>query len=279
MRMAPRTERMRRPLAVAVLLGLSVLVASCASAPTPGARDGTRSLRYFTMPTATLESAELARPAFGPATMRREKAPDGRGVRFFFRGLRNEATLVKDDYPVSARYGQIAASHGNGDFSRFGGFTLFMRNLDDRPVWACICLNTGFTGASGRPSGDKTNDTFWMSPWYRLGGWNSTVLCLEFDSAIAMNIEDNRAPHTQGRDGSVTVINAHDRTEVSAVGFMIRAEGNAEAAILVRPAPAPSARLRPTRDAPAGLAATTDKGLVEAISGLRRGMMAEALRG
>lgn len=236
--MAPTTDQIRRSLAVVMLVGSSVLVASCASAPAPGERGTTPLPRYFTIPMATLEGAELAKPAFGPATMRRERAPDGRGVRFFFRGLRDEATIVKDDYPVDPRYGQAAASHGNGDFSHFGGFTLFMRNLDDRPVWVCICLNTGFTGASGRPPGDKMNDTFWMSPWYRLEGWNSTVLCLEFDSAVALNIEDNREPHTQGRNGSVTVINAHDRTEVSAVGFMIRSEDNSEAAILVRPAPA-----------------------------------------
>ena len=235
MTMAPMTDRMRRFPAVVVLVGSSVLLASCASAPTPGERGTTPLPRYFTITTATLEGAELAKPASGPATMRRKRPPDGEGVRFSFRGLRNEATVVKDDYPVDPRYGQAAASHGNGDFSRFGGFTLFMRNLDDRPVWVCICLNTGFTGPSGRPPGDRTNDTFWMSPWYRLEAWNSTLLCLEFDSAIALNIEDNRGPHTRGRNGSVAVINAHDRTEVSAVGFMIRAEGNSEAAILVRP--------------------------------------------
>ncbi len=230
--MMSATDRLRRPLAVIVLVGLSVLVVSCASAPAPVEKDAL--LPRFTIPKAMLEGAEFAKVASGPATVRREKAPGGVGVRFSFRGLRNEATLVKDDYPVAPRYGQVALSHGNGDFSRFGGFTLFMRNLDDRPVWVCICLNTGFTGTSGKPSGDRTNDTFWTSPWYCLDGWNSSLLSLDFDSAVARNIEDNKAPHTQGRNGSVAVINAHDRAEISAIGFMIRAEGNPDAAILVR---------------------------------------------
>ncbi|MBN1257727.1 MAG: hypothetical protein JXA52_08485 [Planctomycetes bacterium] len=68
--------------------------------------------------------------------------------------------FICDSYPVSSLYGQKIPSHGSGDFSAFDGYSLMMENLNDDNIWGKLFINTGFTGPSGIPHNDTTNDTF-----------------------------------------------------------------------------------------------------------------------
>lgn len=186
----------------------------------------------FTIPESILLSSEFSSVSWGSAMFSRTDVR-GDAVRFAFSGLTGAGTGVKDDYPVSD-YGQILPSHGNGDFSNFGGYCLWVKNNGTGSVSMSLFINTGFTGPSGNPPDNWHNDTFWQSPWVDILPSQTVVLRLDFDNAIAWNISDNPSPHTQGTDGDATVINAYDRTEVSAIGFQVT--GNGQGTILVGPA-------------------------------------------
>jgi len=194
----------------------------------------------FTIPESKLLDSEFASKVWGPAAVVRTDAP-GNAVQFAFTGLTGESTGLKDDYPVDTVYGQVLPSHGNGDFSNFDGYSLWVKNLDADPVAISLFINTGFTGPSGDPSNDPTNDTFWQSPWTIIGSMASETLYLDFDNAIPWNVEDNKSPHTLGTNGVAMAINAYDRTEVSAIGFQIHNPPpvNPDATILVAPIPEP----------------------------------------
>ena len=193
----------------------------------------------FTIPESKLLDAEFASTQWGGSVTRSDAAGDA--VRFSFTGLSDSGTGLKDDYPVDVVYGQNLPSHGNGDFSNFSGYTLHFENLDGQPVLLSLFINTGFTGPSGIPASDPTNDTFWQSAWVELLAGQSKVVTLDFDSAIPRNVEDNKSPHTLGGTKEVAMaINSYDRTELSAIGFEIRGPDNAEAEILVTPIPEPA---------------------------------------
>jgi len=189
---------------------------------------GAASDTVFPIPAAELlTDSEFGTKAWGPATVASRTAASGGAVDFAFTGLGTSGTGVKDDYAVDAVYGQILPSHGNGDFSSFTGYGLRFENLDDATVWVQLCINTGFTGASGTPSSDLTNNTFWASypGWRELGPGEDVLVILDFDGATAYQISDNKVPHTGGGlgwpDGGVYVINSFDRTELSAIGFEV----------------------------------------------------------
>jgi hypothetical protein len=189
---------------------------------------GTASDSVFTIPTAQLlTDSEFGARAWGPGTVASRTAASGGAVDFAFTGLGTSGTGVKDDYAVDAVYGQILPSHGNGDFSNFTGYGLRFENLDDAAVWVQLCINTGFTGASGTPSSDPTNNTFWASypGWRELGPGEDLLVILDFDGATAYQISDNKVPHTGGGlgwpDGGVYVVNPYDRSELSAIGFEV----------------------------------------------------------
>jgi len=185
-----------------------------------------------------LLGTEFATKAWGAATVTRQDAP-GDAVQFNYSGLTTSGTGIKDDYPVSLAYGQTDPSHGNGDFSNFGGYSLWVRNLDDLPVSMSLFINTGFTGPSGNPANTTQNNTFWQSAWREIAGGETVLLHLDFDNAIPWNIGDNPNPHTQGINGVAMAINAYDRTEVSAIGFEVLANNNSDASIWVSPTPIP----------------------------------------
>jgi hypothetical protein len=198
----------------------------------------------FTIPESQLlGSSEYGSTAWGPGTLISRIDGPGESVDFEFAGLGVGGTGVKDNYPVATVYGQIIPSHGNGDFSDFTGYGLSIKNLDDEAIWFQIILNTGFTGPSGTPSSDVTNNTFWTSypPWVCLGPGDSVVFNLSFDDAVAYQISDNKIPHTGGGenwpDGGVYAINDFDRAEVSAIGFEIADFGgeNPDAVIRITP--------------------------------------------
>lgn len=179
---------------------------------------------FVTLPEEELLSAEFSSVAWGPAALSRTDVP-GPAVRFSFIGLGAGSTGVKDDYMVSD-IGQVLPSHGNGDFSIFDRYTLVFRNADATgTVWVSLILNTGFTGVSGIPSSDPSNDTFWQGPWIGINAGQRATLALRFDNATPYGITDNKPPHTKGGeswpDGVATSINGWDQTEVSAIGFQV----------------------------------------------------------
>ena len=194
----------------------------------------------FTIPESKLLDAEFAGTRWGGSVTRSDAAGDA--VRFSFAGLSDSGTGLKDDYPVDTVYGQNLPSHGNGDFSNFSGYTLQFENLDDQPIVVSLFINTGFTGPSGVPSNDPTNDTFWQSSWIELSAGQTKTVRLGFGNAVPWGVQDNKSPHTQGgTDGVAMAINAYDRAEVSAIGFEVRGPGgNSQADILVRPIPEPA---------------------------------------
>jgi len=194
---------------------------------------------YFTIPESVLLSSEFAAKAWGPASVVRTDAA-GDAVDFSYTGLTSSGTGLKDNYPVQTLYGQILDGH-TGNFSNYSGYTLKIQNLDDADVSVSIFINTGFTGSSGTPSNDWTNDTFWQSSWTTIGPGQTKILVLDFNNAIPWNIGDNKSPHTQGSNGTATSINDFDRKEVTAIGFEVTgASGNTSATIRVSPIPEPA---------------------------------------
>jgi len=208
-----------------------------------------KALPDFTIPENVLLSSEFANKAWGTATVTRSDPP-GSTVQFAFTGLTSSSTGLKDDYSVQ-NYGQNLPSHGNGDFSNFSGYSLWFKNIGQEHLGVSIFMNTGFTGPSGNPGNDLTNDTWWQSSWVDLLPNEEAILRLDFDYAIPDNISDNKVPHTRGGEswpnGTQTAINAYDRTEVSAIGFQVRQNAplTGETTILVEPKviPAPGAIL------------------------------------
>lgn len=214
-----------------VLTTASVLLATVA--PVRGAS-------VCTLPDALLINTAEFQKGYGPATVTRVD-PSGPGVQFDFAGLTSSGTQLADDYAVSD-LGQILPSHGSGDFSNFEGYVLRIDNLNlSGSIDVSLTLNTGFTGPSGNPSSDPTNDTFWQSDWVSVGAGGWTLLYLDFNNAIPWGIADNPFPHTAGAEGVATSINAYDRTEVSNIGFQVADfSGDAmNASILVTSASAP----------------------------------------
>jgi hypothetical protein len=169
--------------------------------------------------TELLGSGEFGVVAYGPATLARSQAAND-GVIFNFSGLTGSGTGVKDDYPVTD-HGQILPSHGNGDFSNIGTYDILVTNNDNQNIAFSLFINTGFTGPSGIPSNDVTNNTFWNSPWIDIAPNQTEHIKFKFNDAIPWSIEDNKDPHTQGTNGTPTAINTTDHTEVSAIGFQV----------------------------------------------------------
>jgi len=189
----------------------------------------------FTVSEEALLSNEFASRSWGPGNVSRTDV-DGQAVQFSFTSLSNSGTGLKDDYPVQ-NYGQTLPSHGSGDFSIFDGYSVWFSNVGQTAVTVSLFVNTGFTGPSGIPSSDRTNDTFWQSSWQDISPGQSLMLRLDFDNAHPFNISDNKDPHTHGTDGQWTAINAYDRTEISAIGFEVL--GSGQATIQVAPATIP----------------------------------------
>ena len=148
----------------------------------------------------------------------------GVSVDFAFTGLDADKLLVKDDYEVENFYGQNGGTH-NADFLNFSGYSLLVKNLDDASMDVHLFINTGFTGASGNPPSDPSNDTFWAGPWVSVPPGGSAVLMLDFAAAEAWNIVDNKIPHTGGGqswpDGGIYAINTQDLAELTSIGFEV----------------------------------------------------------
>ena len=190
----------------------------------------------FTISEDILLGDEFSSKSWGPGDFSVADV-SGEAVQFSFTDLlTGGGTGIKDNYPVQD-YGQILPSHGSGDFSIFDGYSLWVNNTGQTDVTVSLFINTGFTGPSGVPSSDWTNDTFWQSSWESISPGEWIVLRLDFDNAMPYSIADNKDPHTQGQNGQWTAINAYDRTEVSAVGFQVL--GSGEATILIGPSTIP----------------------------------------
>lgn len=121
--------------------------------------------------------------------------------------------------------------------ANFDGYQMTIQYVSGRvgsEVNVSLIMNTGLTGPSGFPnwnqeksdlSGDKTNDTFWAGAWTTLGLGETKTLTLDFGSAEAWNISDNKAPHTGGGEawtnGGWYAINDRDRNEITNIGLQI----------------------------------------------------------
>src|SRR4030042_6017678 len=81
----------------------------------------------FTIPEQVSLSTEFAKKSGGPATVLRTDVP-GDAVQFGFSALTESGTGMKDNYPVQD-YGQNLPNHGNGDFSNFDGYSLWLKNI------------------------------------------------------------------------------------------------------------------------------------------------------
>jgi hypothetical protein len=176
----------------------------------------------FTVPESQLLNTSTFPKNWGPAAVTRTD-PSGPSVDFAFTGL-TASTGFKDDFPVDAIYGQTPSGHG-GDFTNLSGYTIVVENLSSGPIDIQNFIGTGYTGGSGTPPNDLTNDTFWSCGWTNVPAGQKALLYLNFGGGFAWNIPDNKVPHTGGGlawpNGGPYVINMFDRGEVSAVGFEV----------------------------------------------------------
>jgi len=142
------------------------------------------------------------------------------GVTFVVDHISNSGTGLSDNYPVSSNAGGTGAH--NGDFTAYDSYSMVVTNLmSDASLDFVLYMNTGFTGTSGTPSNDSTNDTYWQGSWIEIGSGESATLTLDFDSATPNNIEDNKDPHTHGTNWVATSINDFDRGQVTNIGLQV----------------------------------------------------------
>ena len=118
--------------------------------------------------------------------------------------------------------------HANSSLAAYTLYEMWVTYLDGpagSDIDIGLILNTGLTGTSGFPSGDPTNDTFWGGPWVTVPLGGTAHLVLDFASAQAYNILDNKVPHTAGGlsmpNGAQYTINDRDLHEISNIGFQI----------------------------------------------------------
>ena len=224
-----------RVLTTTVLLACAIGAFSCTSSTThtatPPPIKHPELARPFTLPRTVLLGKEFAKVAYGPGTVTRTDR-GAQGVRLLFDHLQpGQYTSLQDNYPVSTAYGQTRG-HGQGDFSSFDGLRVHVKNVGKGGVTVVLAINTGFTGPSGRPSGDESNDTYWRGEGVRIAAGESADVVLRFDGAHAANITDNKPPHTQG--AGFVAINAYDRTEVTSIAIAVCPDDSATAALLIR---------------------------------------------
>ncbi len=137
---------------------------------------------------------------------------------------------VGDPWPTASAAGLAwdPVLHHYTSMAVYDGITVIIAYVDGpaaSDIDVGLIMNTGLTGPSGYPSNDKTNDTFWGGPWVTVGLGEVRILRLDFQSAEAWNISDNKPPHTGGgqglTNGGIYAINDRDRNEVSNIGFQL----------------------------------------------------------
>lgn len=204
--------------------------ASCASAAT---------VNPYALPDAELMDSGF-NPLYsdgGSALISRTDVP-GSGVHFDLTMAGNDLNDGKiglgDPYPTSSNAGfgddlnPYTGSTHRTSLSAFDSYQMVIR-YDAGPVGSTLnislIMNTGLTGVSAYPSSDGTNDTFWAGAWTTLGLGETKTLTLDFGSAEAWNISDNKAPHTGGGEawtnGGWYAINDRDRNEITNIGLQI----------------------------------------------------------
>ena len=175
----------------------------------------------------------------------------GDGVKFTL-GLVDK-TGTKDDWSIHSDAGlayDSVLNHANSSIAAWDMIQMKVTVLSgptSSDLDIHLFMNTGLTGPSGDPSNDLTNDTFWGGNWINVGVGESATLTLDFSSAEAWNITDNKIPHTGGGlnwpAGAQYAINNRDLHEVSSLGFEFADfDGNIGAGqveILLEPIPKP----------------------------------------
>lgn len=184
---------------------------------------------FYELPDQELINSEFV-VLWGSSTLDQKTDLSGPRVQFTLT-LPNSGdgkTGIGDNWPVNAAAG-LAWDPGLGHYTSlaaYDGYQMVVQYLSGSAgsdIDVHLYMNTGLTGPSGYPSNDTTNDTFWAGAWVNVPLGQTVVLTLDFDSAEAWNISDNKSPHTGGgldwADGGWYAINDRDRNEVSNIGF------------------------------------------------------------
>jgi hypothetical protein len=191
----------------------------------------------YVVPDAELNNSTEFRQLSGYATgststLNSRTDVDGPGVHFdmTLSGASNGKMALGDPWPTSSNAGlgwDPVLNHYTS-LSSYGSYQMVIR-YETGPVGSdlniSLIMNTGLTGVSGYPSSDATNDTFWAGSWVTIGVGETKTLTLDFSSAEAWNISDNKDPHTGGglglTNGGWYAINDRDLNEITNIGLQI----------------------------------------------------------
>lgn len=185
----------------------------------------------YTLPDGELMSNEFA-PVWGNSTVDLRADTPGAGVHYLLTLSRIDSgkTGIGDPWPTDPAAG-LLRDPVQGHYTSlapFSGMKMMVGYLTGPPgstINVAMYMNTGLTGASGRPANDLTNDTFWGGSWVEIRQGETKMLTLDFDAAEGWNIADNKSPHTGGGlrwpNGGIYQINERDRYEVTNIGFQI----------------------------------------------------------
>jgi hypothetical protein len=209
---------------------------SCASAAT---------VNPYVLPDEELMDSEFKQiSGYGGAstsTLNSRTDVSGSGVQFnmTLSGANNGKIGIGDSWPTSANAGlgwDPVQKHYTS-LANFDGYQMTIQYVSGpvgSEVNVSLIMNTGLTGPSGFPnwnqeekdfSGDKSNDTFWAGAWVTIGVGETKTLTLDFSSAEAWNITDNKDPHTGGGlglpNGGWYAINDRDQNEITNIGLQI----------------------------------------------------------
>ncbi|MFB3880137.1 MAG: PEP-CTERM sorting domain-containing protein [Armatimonadota bacterium] len=186
----------------------------------------------YTLPDAELVSSAQFTKDYGSSSLDGRTDVPGPGVQF-------KVTLatadhgkigIGDKFPTDAAAGfakdpVLGHDTSLAAYSRYTMTVAYLSGPIGSDIDLGLFMNTGLTGASGYPSNDTTNDTWWGGPWTTLRLGETRTLVLDFDAAEAWNIADNKAPHTGGGlhwvNGGIYTINDRDRNEVSNIGIQV----------------------------------------------------------
>ncbi|HPD17106.1 MAG TPA: Ig-like domain-containing protein [Planctomycetota bacterium] len=144
--------------------------------------------------------------------------------------------IGEPDWPIAAAAGLDydpgvpggCQPHDNSSLAAYSCYEMTVSYLSG-PAGSTIniglFMNTGLTGASGYPSSDGTNDTWWGSEWVTLALGETKTVTLYFSGAEAWNISDNKVPHSEGGtaapNGGRYAINFRDRHEITNIGLQV----------------------------------------------------------
>jgi hypothetical protein len=196
----------------------------------------------YRLPDAEMMSGQFAQlPGYSGSSSTLDGRLDvpGPGVEFqiTLRGPDNgKLGLGEPDWPLDPAAGLDpdpgvpgeCQAHANSSLANYTLYEMWVTYIEGpagSDIDIGLILNTGLTGPSGFPVSDPTNDTFWGGSWVTVPLGGTAHLVLDFASAQAYNITNNKVPHTGGGqglpDGAQYTINDRDLHEISNIGLQI----------------------------------------------------------